>query len=377
MRIVQFVNNLEMGGLERLAVDLAHLQLLDGHQASIYCLTHTGRLAADAQALGIKIRSFEKRPGPRLNTIRHIAKQLREDRPDVLHTHNHLVHHYGVFAGKLAGVPVIVNTRHGVDRKFTVGPEKCEITAEPSDKKADLLFRATLPWVNSVVLISEATRRFYVEHRGIPAKKTHVVLNGAHLERFLKTLAHPGSQRPRVRFGTAARLVREKDHFTLLRAFARVRVEVPGAELQIAGDGPLRESLTKMCADLDLTNCVTFRGALSDTAQFFSELDVFVLSSISEGLPIALLEAMAVGLPVVSTRAGGVEEVAIDGKYGFLADVCDSEGLAQAMIAMARSPNMASMGELGRNMVGEKFRIERMWRDYHQLFLSLGQSSQS
>jgi len=369
---VQFVNNLDMGGQEKLVVDLAMCQLAEGHQPTIYCLTHAGRLAPEAERLGICVRSFEKGVGPQLRTVFRIAKQLRLDRPDVLHTHNHLVHHYGVVAGKLAGIPVIVNTRHRAEHTIVDGLDGPKIVKGAPDKKSDLIFWATMPWVNSVVMISEATRQFFIEHRGIPAAKTRAILNGAHLETLHGVSAHPGLVLPRVRFGIAARMVAAKDHFTLLRAFATVVKEIPEAELQIAGDGPLRNRIEGLANDLELTKSVTFLGALPNTAQFLSQLDIFVLSSLSEGLPLALLEAMAAGLPVVATRAGGTGEAAIDGKNAYLADIGDPNGLAQAMIRMARNPDMKAMGVIGQEMVRNEFRIEQTWHKYHELFLALG-----
>ncbi|MGA2909817.1 MAG: glycosyltransferase [Terracidiphilus sp.] len=371
MRIVQLVNNLDMGGLERLAIDFARCQLADGHQASIYCLTHPGKLAPEAEANGICVRSFGKGAGPQLGTIRKLAKQLREDRPDVLHTHNHLVHHYGVLAARLAGVPVIVNTRHRAEHRLIHGPGGLQISDEPADKKSDWIFRATMPWTDAVVMISEATRQFLVRNCGVPEAKTRVILNGAPLERFLSMPAHPGSAAPKVRFGIAARLTEAKDHFTLLRAFAIVVTEIPGAELHIAGDGELRSQIDALARELNLTDRVTFHGAVSDTPGFFSELDVFVLSSLTEGLPVALLEAMAAGLPIVSTRAGGVEEAAIDGQNAYLVAPGDSNGLARAMIRMARSSDMVRMGALGREMAQERFSIQRTWQEYYKLFVSL------
>jgi glycosyltransferase involved in cell wall biosynthesis len=158
----------------------------------------------------------------------------------------------------------------------------------------------------------------------------------------------------------------------LLRAFATVSKEVPHAELAIAGDGPLRKELEAFTKELNISDRVTFTGALPDTPGFLSELDIFVLSSLSEGLPISLLEAMAAGLPVVSTRAGGVEEVAVEGKTAFLAEPADAEGLAQAMTKMAMRSDLAEMGAVGREMVKNRFRIEQSWAEYYKLFLSLG-----
>jgi glycosyltransferase involved in cell wall biosynthesis len=372
MRIVQLVNNLDMGGLERLAVDLAYCQLAEGHVPMIYCLAHPGRIAAEAVEKGVCVRSFRKPSGPQISIARKIAKQLRLDRPDVIHTHNHLVHHYGVVAGKLARIPVVVNTRHRAEFRFTSTSKGSHITTESPDRKVDLIFRATLPWTGAVVMISEATRQFFVKYRGVPQAKTRVILNGANLEKFIGVPAQPGSVLPRVRFGIAARMVAEKDHYTLLRAFARVAVEIPGAELQIAGDGPLRAQLVQFTRELNLEDRVIFAGALPHTAEFLSQLDIFVLSSLNEGLPLALLEAMAAGLPVVSTRAGGVEEAAQDGQNAYLAAVCDSNDLADAMIRMARSPKMKQMGSVGQEIVQKEFRIEKTWQEYHQLFLAMG-----
>ena len=372
MRVIQFVNNLDMGGLERLVLDLAQCQLENGHEPSIYCLTHPGRLAPEAERLGIAVRSFEKPNGVHPSTVFKIARQLRIDRPDVLHLHNHLVHHYGVVAGLLARVPVFVNTRHRAEQILTSSPNGSSIRIAPTDRKSDLIFRATLPFVDSVVLISEATRRYFIQHGGVPVSKARVILNGAHLERYLAAPANPGAASPRIRFGIASRLVPAKDHYTLLRAFAQVVREIPQAELAIAGDGPLRHDLETFTRELNLTDRVTFVGALPDTTNFLSELDIFVLSSLNEGLPIALLEAMAAGLPIVATRAGGIEEAAIDGQNAFLAMPGDVEELAQAMIRMATRPDLAQMGTVGREMVKNRFRIEQTWAEYHKLFLSLG-----
>jgi len=357
--------------MERLALDLALCQQAEGHQPLIYCLTHAGELGDAAAQNGICVHSFEKPRGPQLSTVFKMAMQLRRDRPDVLHTHNHLVHHYGVAAGLLAGVDIIVNTRHRAEHHLVNSPEGSRVTHATKDRKSDWIFKATMPWVDSVVMISEATRQFFVQHRGIPLAKTRVILNGAHLERFLEAPAHPGSVHPRLRFGIAARLVREKDHFTLFRAFAKVVSEIPRAELLIAGDGPMRDRLTSFAEELKLTSAVTFLGELPETSQFLSQLDIFVLSSLTEGMPISLLEAMAAGLPIVSTRVGGVEEAVVDGENAYLVEPGDSETLAQAMIRMARRPDLTRIGALGRQIVGDRFRIEKTWRKYHELFVSL------
>jgi glycosyltransferase involved in cell wall biosynthesis len=368
MKIVQFVNNLDMGGLERLAVELAYQQKSAGHTPMIYCLTHRGFFADEAEASGIRVVAFQKPSGPSPMTVRKIVAALRQDRPDVLHTHNHLVHHYGVAAGRFSGVPAIVNTRHRAEAQIQQHGDEFVVTTQSPDKKADLIFRATLPWTDALVMISESTRQFFVRHRGFPERKTHVILNGAPLHRFARFSAKPGAERPRIRFGTASRMVAEKDHFTLLRAFAETVKSLPSAELHIAGEGRLHDRIASLIAELKLNERVFLHGAVGDVPAFLSKLDIFVMSSVSEGLPIIILEAMAAGLPIVSTRVGGIPEAAVEGLNAKFADPGDASGLAQQMIHMAQCQSLAEIGAHGKVLVAERFQIAQTWLQYEKLF---------
>jgi glycosyltransferase involved in cell wall biosynthesis len=377
MKIVQFVNNLDMGGLERLAVELACQQKAVGHKPIIYCLTHRGFFADEAEASGIRVVAFDKPSGPSPSTVRKIVQALRQDAPDVLHTHNHLVHHYGVAAGRLSGVPAIVNTRHRAEAQIQQRGDEFVVTTHSPDKKADLIFRATLPWTDALVMISESTRQFFIQHRGFPENKTHVILNGAPLDRFARCSAKPGAERPRIRFGTASRMVVEKDHFTLLRAFAEALKSLPHAELHIAGNGQLHKRIEALITELKLNQRVFLHGAVTDVPAYLSNLDIFVMSSVSEGLPIIVLEAMAAGLPIVSTRAGGIPEAAVEGLNAKFAEPGDARGLAQQMVQMAQCQNLAEIGAHGKVLVAERFQIAQTWLEYEKLFdrVRVGRSS--
>src|SRR5688500_13783852 len=114
MRIAQLVEELEIGGLERMAVDLAIAHRKAGHQSSIYSLCSPGALAAEAASGGVSVVSFHKKPGFSPKAVFQLAAQLRRDRIEVIHSHNSVVHHYAVLAAQLVRVPAIVNTRHGV-----------------------------------------------------------------------------------------------------------------------------------------------------------------------------------------------------------------------------------------------------------------------
>jgi glycosyltransferase involved in cell wall biosynthesis len=373
MRIVQLVTNLDIGGLERLAVDLAREQKAAGHDARIYCLGHRGAFADQAESSGIPVTAFHKGRGMSPGTAWHIARQLRIDKPDILHGHNHLVHHYAVTAARLAGTRVVVNTRHREEVQIL---EKADGSGfyrsdESADKKADFIFRAAMPWTDAVIFISEDTRRFFIEHRGIPAPGTHVILNGAPLDPFLARPASPGSSRPVFRFGTAGRMVPAKDHLLMVDAFAIVARELPDAELHFAGSGPLKDRISARVSDLKLEDKVTLHGPLFDMPGYLSELDAFVLSSLTEGLPIAILEAMAAGLPIVSTRVAGVPEAAIEGEIARYAPISDPNALAAAMVATANDPDAAGMGARGRALAQTRFTIEQTWKEHERLFSAL------
>jgi len=373
MRIVQLVANLEIGGLERLAVNLARAQKVAGHSPILYCLGQRGAFADEAESYGVPVVAFHKGPGMSPGTVLRIARQLRQDRPNVLHGHNHLVHHYAVSAGRLAGVPVIVNTRHGQEVQIL---EKADgsgyylNTASP-DRKADQIFRAMLPWTDALIFISEDTRRFFIQHRGIPPARTHVILNGAPLDPFLAKPAAPGSQRPLFRFGTAGRMVLAKDYLLLVEAFAIVARQCPEARLQFAGSGPQRERIEKRIGQLDLGSRVTLHGPVFDMPGYMQGLDAFVLSSISEGLPIVILEAMAAGLPIVSTRVAGVPEAAPEGTVARYAPTGDAPALAAAMLATAADPDLVQLGQNGRLLAQTRFTIEHTWKEHEKLFESL------
>ena len=358
LRIVQIVEKLEIGGLERMALDLAIAQKKAGHQPSIYCVFHRGALADEADAAGVPVIEFHKRVGFSWKTVREITRRLRHDGAQVVHTHNSVIHHYGVLAGRMAGVRAIVNTRHGLGKLHTAA-------------RQELYFRATLPFTSAFVFVCEDGRRFFVHERGVPASRSHVILNGIPLETFLCIPAAVDSQRPRIRFGTVGRMVPAKAHADLIEAFALLRQRIPEAHLRIAGGGPLWEQIQAQTNRLGLNSSVSLEGATRDVVSFLGQLDVFVLSSITEGLPLVILEAMAAALPVVSTRVGGVPEVAPEGDIAWYGEPAQPASLAEAMYQAATCTDLAARGARARSLAKDRYGLELMQEQYEALFRRL------
>ncbi|MGC2333623.1 MAG: glycosyltransferase [Candidatus Acidiferrales bacterium] len=362
MRIIQIVESLDLGGLERLAVNLAIEQKRRGDDSEIYCVCRRGVVADEAEAAGIPVRCFDKSPGLNPLALLRIAQALMADRPEVVHTHNANIHHYGAFAAKLARVPVVVSTRHS-----PLSPRELMYRERH--------FRWARRFTDAIVFVSNPARDSIVAGLGLQKMRTAVVPTAIPLQPFLAKPASPLSLWPRVRFGTLGRMVPEKAHDVLIDAFCSVLKTFPSAELHIAGGGPLYQPLRERVSSQGLAGRVRIEAATSDPAGFLQALDVFVLSSRSEGLPLVLLEAMAAGLPVVATRVGGIPDF-LPEDVGWLCPAENSGALANAMISAVNSPELVTRPARGKAVVLQKHGLATMCDAYGELFAEILASKQ-
>jgi glycosyltransferase involved in cell wall biosynthesis len=360
MRIVQVLNTFELGGAERMALNFA-LALLDaGHEPIFYCIAGEGDLAAEARQHGITVKNFGKAPGVSLLTVVSMARSLVHDRPNAVHSHNPPAHYYAAVAARLARVPVLVNTRHSpISSRGSAYREK--------------YFEWLLPFTDQVVFVSEQARTAVERAWGNTraGQKVCVIPNGIPSARFRATPAHPGSRYPRITFGTIGRLAAVKGHDVLLKAFRRVADTIPEAQLRIVGSGIQGETLQQQCSQLGLSNRVSIEPATSDVSRVLSEFDVFVISSLSEGMPLVVLEAMAAGLPIVSTRVGGIPEVVPEGQVGWFCAPGDVDALAGILLQAYSSSELAVRGREAARIASERYDSSTMAARYVDLFIRL------
>ncbi len=341
-----------------MVVDLALEQKKLGHDVRIYCMFQSGPAAVPAMRAGIPVIEFDGKKYPAAWKMFSLAKAMLRDRPDVVHSHNPGVHPYAALAAKIARVPVVINTRHGVASHFCT----------PYGERR---FRLVYGLTDRVVFVSGDTRDFYTHKLGLYRSKSSVIMNGIPTSVYRSSPARPGCCSPKIRFGTVGRLAPVKAHDVLLDAFAIVARQLPGAELRIVGGGETQKKLAEQIKALGLADRVRLDGPTSEVASVLSELDVFVISSLSEGLPLAVLEAMAAGLPIVSTRVGGIPEVAPENAVAWYCPPGDPVELARAMMEAAMAPNIEAMGKTASEIARTRFDIFAMANQYDSLYREL------
>jgi len=346
--------SLQTGGLERLLVDFSRWHDRRRFALQFVALSGNGPPAADIRAAGCPVRVLNESVTIRkVRTLVELSKLLRAEGIQVVHTHNTYAHFYGALAAKWAGVPVVVNTQHG---------RGCG-----SSWKARRQFRIANRLTQRIVGVSHDTARLCQRDDPAARDKIITIWNGINLERFL-------FRGPQF-FPTAisvARLSPEKDFPTLLNAVHRVLTHVPDFRLRIVGDGPERAAIERMIDTLNLRNHVELLGERHDIPDLLAEAGFFVSSTRSEGLSLTLLEAMAVGLPIVTTSVGGIPEIVVEGQTGRLVPDNDPAALARAIVQMCDQRDAwTTMGRLGRQRVEENFEIRKMIESYETLYEDL------
>lgn len=358
--IAYLVQGMATGGLERVVLYLARDMVVRGHRVTICCYDGRGEMAAEAEASGAAVSVLPRKPGLDLGYIGRLADWLRPRGVDVLHMHNETALFYGTMAGRRAGVPVLIYTEH--DGVF---PRRWIVRR---------VNRWLVRRLTRAVAVSEAVKRLWCREDGIRADRVVVVPNGVpdHPEVWAASARRDGGAEGGVRLGAVGRLSGEKGLDVLLDAFARVAEPAPDARLVLVGDGPERGALEARARDLSIADRVEFLGQRSDVPTLMAGLDLYVLPSRTEGLPMALLEAMAARLPIVATRVGGIPEAVTDGQSALLVSPEDPAALAEAMMRVLRETGLAErLRSAARAAFEDRYELSRMV-DRYEALMDLG-----
>jgi glycosyltransferase involved in cell wall biosynthesis len=352
MKIIHVVYSLEMGGAEILVAQLCRLQREHGHDASVIAYSNLGSVGEQLLAEGFSILVLGESPFPK--TFLRFVSAFRRLRPDVVHCHNPAPTLQAAIPARLAGTRSVLSTRHS-------------LVAPPYNLKEEKAFNFAARFCNWVVGICEATCE---NLRGIPGARRGKIVriyNGVDPVPPVPAESRPDKKGFTLLF--VGRLAAIKDLSTLIRAAAIAVQRVPDLHLWIVGDGAERNRLESLVAELGIGENVTFWGERLDVAGFFRAADLYCMSSVSEGLPMSLLQAMSVGVPAVVTDVGGMAEVVKNSEGGLTSPVGNPEVMADAMVQLASDPDRRrALSESARNAYQQNFTLERMDASYMELY---------
>ena len=358
---MHLIYRFQEGGAERVVLNIASKSDRSAIHSTI-CSTVPASPLKHQLHPDVTLFELQRRPGNDPSFVWQLFQLLRRERPHILHTHSWGTLCEGLIAGRMARVPAIVHLEHG-----TLQTKKYQVQIQ----------RWAWPQTNRLLAVCENVADRMAHIVGVPRRGIKVIRNGVDLRRFqierrdearLRLDVPPGV----LVVGTAGRLAAVKDHITLLNALRLVHTsEVPLLAV-IAGEGPLRAAIEAKIVSLGLQGRVRLLGHQPNIETVLAALDLFVLSSQSEGLPMAVLEAMASGLPVISTRVGGIDEIIQPGRTGLLVEPKSPEALANAIGLLARDRDgRERMGAAGRERATQEFSLEAMVADYQRLYFEV------
>lgn len=353
IRVAHLIGSLKVGGAENQVALLTFC--LPSERFEVHLITFSEREGGFRTALPDHVRYFCMRYRRRFAPMGwwRLYRYLRNNRIDILQCHMYHASWPGAIIGRLAGVRVIIVTEHGTD----LWQKRWQHMIER---------RVISPLTNFRVAVSEDIRRLRIAHDGVPANRIGIIENAVATD-----VPQAEPNRPVVVIGSLGRLVFEKDYPTLIRAVRILKENGRQVQAVIAGEGKERHTLQELIRSLDLEDQVKLLG-VRPAADFFRDIDLFVMSSRDEGMPVALLEAMAHGLPIVATCAGGIPEVIRDGVDGVLCPIESPELLAQAIATMMDNRQLrCDCAAAARLRVVERYGIEQAGLQWQQLYRDL------
>ena len=360
---ILFVNHsLGTGGIETMIVDMIRLLPKEKFAPEVAVFESGGKLESILMERGIPIHHLHKKAGVDFGLVMRLRRLVKDRRISVLHSHNFSAWLYSAFAARSVGGICHVHTEHS-----GVEPSRRRYFAER------WLSRIT----SHVIAVSAHVHGVMIQDIGISPSRAKLIHNGVNTVRFAPDVIVRDQARRSLGLteqdfvvGIVARLAPIKNHSLLLRAFASFAIDKPmNKKLLIIGDGPERSNLEDLSRQLGVDGITHFLGDRRDTEALFNAMDVYVLSSLSEGMNLTLLEAMGCGLAVVATAVGGNVEIVQHESSGYLVSLAEHEEMGRRLQQLAADQQLrARLGLAGRELTLRKFDEKTMMDQYLTLY---------
>src|ERR1700722_1152928 len=367
-RIFYLVDSFNLGGTETQAVELALRMSARGHRVTLGCLKAEGPLRRRLEGSSVELQEFHPNGGiDSAGGVYQLARliwHLRKRGYDIVHTHDLWSNMLRIPALRLAGVPVIISSRRDLGH------------LDWYEGKRRVWLRRIQNLSHCILANATSIRDALIAEDGFAAEKLRVIHNGINVEKFRRT----GDRKtvlPQVSEGKLIVLVGNmhsevKGHSWLIACAPAIVAEFPSAKFVLGGDGERRGQFESEVQASGLGERFLFLGRRNDVAEILACCDIAVLPSLAEGLPNALLEYMAAGLPAIVSNVGGNAELVDDGVTGLLVPPRDSDALSAALLQLLRDPLLArQLGRSGREFTERNFSFERMVQQVEDLYAEL------
>jgi glycosyltransferase involved in cell wall biosynthesis len=323
-------------------------------------LFNEGRLATALRAMGVSVRVISESRYGLVGLVIQLVRLFRQIRPQIVHTHKYKDNIAGMLAARLAGVAHVVRMVHGLPEPFGGLKGLKMICYVALDLALSRLWTRRFVAVSSSIaaFLSEkfVAERIICIHNGIDLERAQIISEkGREIKNLLRLEVNE------IVIGSVGRLSSVKAQDQLLRAAQQLIVAGHKLRVLLVGEGPMEQSLKELTKHLNLVDFVVFTGHQERVADYLGVMDVFVLPSLNEGIPMALLEALAMERPVVATRVGGVPEVIEHGVNGLLVDPADTLSLVRAIRELIEDRSKAiRLGKAGRARIVQEFSANLM-----------------
>ncbi len=362
IKVLQITANLGIGGLERVVVNLSKGLDPKKYEVVVCCLKFKGKFAKELEKRGIRVHLIpQKEKGTDYFAFWKLKDIIRQEKPAIVHTHNSNSLVDGVIASILTRVPVVIHTDHA--RKF------------PDTRRTMIAERILSLYINKIIAVSEETKNNLMKYEHIPVHKIAIINNGIDGSKYDITIDHEakikelGLEKFKYRVGLGVRLTAQKGITHLINAVPDVLEKFPDTAFVIAGSGYLLEDLQEQATKLQIEKNVFFIGPRLDMPEILQILDIYVLPSEWEGLPLVLLEAMAARKAIIATDVGAVSKAIEHQQCGYLVPPKDPQEISNKIISLLNSAKLRNdFANKAYNKFHNHFDIQHMIDGYTQIY---------
>jgi glycosyltransferase involved in cell wall biosynthesis len=367
-RVLQVIDALGTGGAESLQYTLAasiDRRRFDWHVCALRKSRESLKVHQDLLKIGIPVSILDQKHVYDARALLKLVRYIRRNRIDIVHTHLAGADILGRVAGFLTGRPV-VSSIHLLEGDLLDAPARRQ-----------LLLKITARWLcRRIVVVAENMRQDAANWLGLPLSRVEAIPNGVDTARFRRPHGFDTAAIKRALIGgdhplvvSVARLFPQKGHGDMVTAAGLVASSLPGVRFAFIGDGPSRADIIRRIEAQGLKEVVLVLGTRGDIPEVLAASDVFALSSLQEGLPVAVLEAAAAGCPIIATRVGGVPEIVRDGTTGLLVPPGDPKAMADAILSLLNDPHRAQeLARAAQTLVEREYSTEAWARKWETLY---------